>query len=409
MMQAFQIIRSIIDSLQQEQPCDTCTNDKGCVTCKDGELWEGKEQPCEELEAEIERVLEDLSFRATINSGGFTTTVLDYPKIAKHFYELGKGSQPQLPATLDEAAEEYERSRGIVEVSDNEDCRRAFKAGAEWQKQQKGENVSASTMIPSCWTEKQKEQKPQWTEEDERILKGVMGLIDHDQHYGVSNKEMLTWLKSLPEKLGKPAEPSCQACANSYYGGCEICVNKSQWEGKPQEELTEFEYQFWRCLRQASNAKCDDDIDKIVRANAQGLLDLALEQVEKELKETIGSDNKMEAAYALGCCDTREQLMREIKDENAALGSIRNPIDYQNEHFQKGVADGRRLEREDLPKWRIMPIGYEIRPYNICTIAVDVIDADGKCCGQIERTVLQRGNEYLFIDDLEKLPKEEEV
>ena len=32
------------DSLQQEQSCDTCTNDKGCVTCKDGELWEGKEQ-----------------------------------------------------------------------------------------------------------------------------------------------------------------------------------------------------------------------------------------------------------------------------------------------------------------------------------------------------------------------------
>ena len=48
MMQAFQIIRSIIDSLQQEQPCDTCTNDKGCVTCKDGELWEGKKQSSED-------------------------------------------------------------------------------------------------------------------------------------------------------------------------------------------------------------------------------------------------------------------------------------------------------------------------------------------------------------------------
>lgn len=24
--------------LQQEQPCDTCTNDKGCVTCKDGDM-----------------------------------------------------------------------------------------------------------------------------------------------------------------------------------------------------------------------------------------------------------------------------------------------------------------------------------------------------------------------------------
>ena len=43
---------SLIDSLQQEQSCDTCSNDKGCVTCKDGELWEGKEQTSEDLEEE---------------------------------------------------------------------------------------------------------------------------------------------------------------------------------------------------------------------------------------------------------------------------------------------------------------------------------------------------------------------
>lgn len=42
-------ILASIDSLRQEQSCDTCTNDKGCVTCKDGELWEGKEQPSEDL------------------------------------------------------------------------------------------------------------------------------------------------------------------------------------------------------------------------------------------------------------------------------------------------------------------------------------------------------------------------
>jgi hypothetical protein len=43
-----------------------------------------------------------------------------------------------------------------------------------------------------------KEQKPaEWSEEDRRILKGIIGLIDHDQHYGVSNKEMIDWLKSL--------------------------------------------------------------------------------------------------------------------------------------------------------------------------------------------------------------------
>lgn len=39
--------------------------------------------------------------------------------------------------------------------------------------------------------------KPSWSEEDERILKGIIGLVDHDQHYGVSNKDMIAWLKSL--------------------------------------------------------------------------------------------------------------------------------------------------------------------------------------------------------------------
>ena len=63
-----------IDSLQQEQPCDTCTNDKGCVTCKGGELWEGKEQPSEELEEEIKRYLQEEHDR--------DTTVRD---VARHF------------------------------------------------------------------------------------------------------------------------------------------------------------------------------------------------------------------------------------------------------------------------------------------------------------------------------------
>ena len=50
------------DSLQQEQPCDTCTNDKGCVTCKDGELWEGKEQSCEDLEEAAKQYHERIQF-----------------------------------------------------------------------------------------------------------------------------------------------------------------------------------------------------------------------------------------------------------------------------------------------------------------------------------------------------------
>ena len=46
-----------------------------------------------DLEKEIDNVIADYSFTKTIDSGGFKTTVLDYAKIARHFYELGKNSK----------------------------------------------------------------------------------------------------------------------------------------------------------------------------------------------------------------------------------------------------------------------------------------------------------------------------
>ena len=48
-----------------------------------------QEQPEVDLEKEIDNVIADYSFVKTIDSGGFKTTVLDYAKIARHFYELG--------------------------------------------------------------------------------------------------------------------------------------------------------------------------------------------------------------------------------------------------------------------------------------------------------------------------------
>ena len=48
-----------------------------------------------------------------------------------------------------------------------------------------------------AYLDKQKAQKQEWSDEDKRILKGIIGLVDHNQHYNVSNKEMLAWLKSL--------------------------------------------------------------------------------------------------------------------------------------------------------------------------------------------------------------------
>jgi len=90
-----------IDSLQQEQSCDTCTNDKGCVTCKDGELWEGKEQPSEELEAEIEMEWDSFNKHLAEYDGESEKVVwlnwFSFVDIANYFYELGKQAKEDLP------------------------------------------------------------------------------------------------------------------------------------------------------------------------------------------------------------------------------------------------------------------------------------------------------------------------
>lgn len=56
--------------------------------------------------------------------------------------EQNKGRQTvsvrdaQLPSNLDKAARYYEEHRGQALDSDNKECRRAFKAGAEWMARQ---------------------------------------------------------------------------------------------------------------------------------------------------------------------------------------------------------------------------------------------------------------------------------
>ena len=83
-------------SSEEEQSCDTCTNDKGCVTCKDGELWEGKEQPSEDLESEIEKYFQGLwpgmeTAEQCNTDMHFTPPAI--MRLASHFYELGKNSK----------------------------------------------------------------------------------------------------------------------------------------------------------------------------------------------------------------------------------------------------------------------------------------------------------------------------
>lgn len=54
-----------------------------------------KMEPEVELEKEIDKGIADYSFTKTIDLGGFKTTVLDYAKIARHFYELGLNARKE--------------------------------------------------------------------------------------------------------------------------------------------------------------------------------------------------------------------------------------------------------------------------------------------------------------------------
>jgi len=82
-------MQNVLDTLQEQPICETCTNYKGCVTCKDGNQWEG--QPvCEDLEVEMDRVW----FGGTM--GLFPRVEKyeeDFRNIARHFYELGQQSK----------------------------------------------------------------------------------------------------------------------------------------------------------------------------------------------------------------------------------------------------------------------------------------------------------------------------
>ena len=95
-------------------------------------------QPSEDLEEEIQSFWNKCSkfqppfCTLEVKENGFAV-------IARHFANWGaENAKKETPISedLEKAADEYERSRGIVAVSDNEDCRRSFKAGAEWQKAQ---------------------------------------------------------------------------------------------------------------------------------------------------------------------------------------------------------------------------------------------------------------------------------
>lgn len=88
----YESLLSFIDSIQVN-PCDGCTNRKGCVTCENGELKEtelahlGVINICDQkepLEKEIEKYLE--GFIETPTKSYFRDTI-------RYFYRLGKEQQ----------------------------------------------------------------------------------------------------------------------------------------------------------------------------------------------------------------------------------------------------------------------------------------------------------------------------
>jgi len=100
------------------------------------------------------------------------------------------------------------------------------------EKQKEQENTSASTMAPSCWAEEpslQKVQKPDWSEEDEKMLDSIIKVVCGVgvQPNGLREKQV-SFLKSL-----RPQYHGDVTMTEAYKMGLEA-GKASSWE--PSEE-----------------------------------------------------------------------------------------------------------------------------------------------------------------------------
>ena len=156
---------------KQEQTCDTCTNDKGCVTCKDGELWEGKEQPCERVDVEkhIDEMFEKQGYGIMLNTSEHLTIEEEaklysfnieskifnslpqelqgeWRKEIESAYIIGASAFRVSSEDLEAKAAQYEsyfdvgEQHGYLCVNKGE-MAEAFKDGARWQKEQMLKNA----------------------------------------------------------------------------------------------------------------------------------------------------------------------------------------------------------------------------------------------------------------------------
>lgn len=97
-----------------------------------GAEWR-REQPSEDLEAEIEKFLASEDSTSYDNAGTYKVSFKDPIKIARHFYELGKQSKESVSEDLEEAAKKH---ASFHPAFNYKPMKAAFIAGAEWQKEQ---------------------------------------------------------------------------------------------------------------------------------------------------------------------------------------------------------------------------------------------------------------------------------
>ena len=91
------------DFLPSEQhTCDGCTNVKGCVTCKDGDQWEGQPM-CEDLEEEIKRYSREVLLLPITGERWNTLEITEgnWIDLAHHFADWKK------PRTLKETEKKH--------------------------------------------------------------------------------------------------------------------------------------------------------------------------------------------------------------------------------------------------------------------------------------------------------------
>lgn len=73
--------------------------------------------------------------------------------------------------------------------------------------------------------------------EDERIRKAIIAYINHGQHNGVSNKDMIAWLEKQDEQKPYGQRKECEDCQSNYAGECKGFCQMERDEQKPIDKV----------------------------------------------------------------------------------------------------------------------------------------------------------------------------